>query len=211
MLKTIVILSVVAILAKASPAPVGLFENEITKALQKALKPLDPVVVPAITDLHITTDHSSILFSATDVNFSGLSSIACTKFTPPIITKRTAMALKFGDLVGKTSSYTMKGEFEAAPYDASGVGELSISGLRFSVDFKTASYSISPVSVCIQPGSLSGKISADKILANFEGADEINKDINENADALLEQIEAQINALAPTIEATINAVLCKKA
>ncbi|MHC3869039.1 hypothetical protein ACXONR_09585, partial [Streptococcus thermophilus] len=77
--------------------------------------------------------------------------------------------------------------------------------------FKTDSYSLSPVSACIQPGSLTVQLSADKILANFEGADEINKDINENADALLEQIEAQINALAPEIEASINALLCKKA
>ncbi|XP_068250510.1 uncharacterized protein [Palaemon carinicauda] len=210
MLKTIIFLSLGAFMATASPTPVGLFEAEITKALQAVFSVLDPIRVPSVTDLHITTDHSSIFFSATDASITGLSSIACTKFTPPILTKRTVMAIKLGDLKGNTPSYTMTGEFEGASYEAAGVGEISISGLAFTTEFKTESYGMSPVSICIRPNTLELTLSADEILANFEGADEINQDIMEHAPALLKQIEDQMNAVAPVIESGLNAVLCRK-
>merc|ERR1711915_600574 len=103
----------------------------------------------------------------------------------------------------------MEGTFNGEPYSASGVGDLIISGLQFTVDFTAESYSLTaPVSICVGAGSFSVDVVADSIEANFVGADEINEDINNNAESLLEQIEAQINAKGTEIEDAINASLC---
>lgn len=201
----------VAFLALAAAKPQRMFEKEITRALRSYLAPYDPLTVDVVSDINIVTDHSEIVFGASDVNIDGLTSIVCTSFAPPIpfITTHFSTSIRFGELAGTAPSYSMTGTFDEEEYESTGLGELTISGLAYKVDFRVTSYSLSdPFYMCIKKGTLRLQVSAEDVVAAFEGADDVNDDINNNYASILGQIEDQLNAKAPELEDAFNAALC---
>ncbi|WP_348226120.1 hypothetical protein, partial [Salmonella enterica] len=75
------LLAVVFAFASAMPEP-NIFEDLITAELRKLLAPYDPHTIPAVHNLNITHDDTSLLFNLDEVTLTGLADIECTHFSP---------------------------------------------------------------------------------------------------------------------------------
>nr|XP_027209752.1 uncharacterized protein LOC113803197 [Penaeus vannamei] len=187
-----------------------ILEGDLTALLQEALAPYAPATVPAITNLNIVTDHSSFLFNATNVEVAGFGLVEVTSFVPPVplLSKHVSMSLRVPLLTALTQDYSLTGVHDGTPTEAAGTGQLKFTNFDLKVDFKADSYSLDPMSVCMQPGSFSIDLGVESIESNLEGAGEVNDDINTEGPALLEGVEAQINARSDDIEQLVNGALC---
>ncbi|XP_063594736.1 uncharacterized protein LOC134771674 isoform X1 [Penaeus indicus] len=196
--------------ALAQPLADKILEGDLTTLMQEALAPYDPSTVPAITNLNIVTDHGSFLFNATNVVVAGFGLVEVTSFVPPVplLSKHVSMSLRVPLLEALTQDYSLIGDHVGTPIDAAGTGQLKFTNFDLKVDFKADSYSLDPMSVCVQPGSFSIDLGVESIESNLEGAGEINDDINAEGPALLEGVEAQINANSDAIEQLVNGALC---
>ncbi|XP_064080123.1 uncharacterized protein LOC135197090 [Macrobrachium nipponense] len=137
--------------------------NLITAEIQKALQPYDPHTVPAIHNLNVTHDDTSLLFNFEEATFSGFSDIVCTKFNPPILTKKVVLSLMDITADFKAVSYTVEGHLNGQPLSASGAAELVVHGFGVTLTVHLDSYSLSPVSICIAPGTCDLDLSVERV------------------------------------------------
>ncbi|XP_071541561.1 uncharacterized protein [Panulirus ornatus] len=198
-----------ALLVAAHPAE-RILEHDLTVILQEALAPYDPTVIDAVSDLNVVTDHSSFTFNANSVETSGFSKLEVTNFVPPIpyVSHSVAMTLSIPRLAFHTLDYTLVGTHNGQAVTHAGAGDVTMNVFGVQVKFKTESFSLDPISVCVEHGTLTMDLSVDTIDAALEGADEINSDIIADGPALLEGVEQTLNANADNIVNQINNALC---
>ncbi|KAK8729088.1 hypothetical protein OTU49_008622 [Cherax quadricarinatus] len=199
------------LLASAIPfTSVGVLEPELTALLQEYLTPLDPATIDALTDLHIVTDHSDLLFSGTDVVVSGFSNIVVTLFEPPIplISKAVRLDTVIDVLSIHTDNYELTGTFNGADSLNSGKADLTLNEFGVNIFFRADSYSVEPLSLCIEQGSLTVELTVTSIISELEGADDINADIDANGPALLELVDKLLEENSDLLEEVLNNALC---
>ncbi|XP_064080134.1 uncharacterized protein LOC135197099 [Macrobrachium nipponense] len=207
MFKTTLLVAAFAAFASAMPEP-NMFEDLITAEIQKALQPYDPHTVPAIHNLNVTHDDTSLLFNFEEATFSGFSDIVCTKFNPPILTKKVVLSLMDITADFKAVSYTVEGHLNGQPLSASGAAELVVHGFGVTLTVHLDSYSLSPVSICIAPGTCDLDLSVESLEARFENADELNHELESRAAELVEILQADILQYSEEIVAFLNSKLC---
>ncbi|KAG7172835.1 hypothetical protein Hamer_G022830 [Homarus americanus] len=205
MLRFTILLATVLV-ASAHPSNVGIFEKELTEALQKFLGPRDPHIIANITGLHITTDHSSITFNAYDTEMSGFANVVVTFFEPPIplITKIVKMNVMMDMVKFHTDDYSLSGTFNGEPTNSAGMGDMIFNKFGMNLVLKAESYKLEPVKLCVQEGSLT----VDLTVESIDGADDINADIDANGPTLMEGVQVFVNENADVIVAVINGALC---
>ncbi|MGJ2421405.1 hypothetical protein ACR8E0_22260 [Salmonella enterica subsp. enterica serovar Paratyphi A] len=202
------LLAVVFAFASAMPEP-NIFEDLITAELRKLLAPYDPHTIPAVHNLNITHDDTSLLFNLDEVTLTGLADIECTHFSPPILSKEVTITLEHVKVDIHSPSYTVEGDLNGEPLSAAGAADLTAHKFGGTAKFHADSYSLTPFELCVAPGTLQLDLFVESLDANFENAEALNHEIDTRGPELVDLLEADILVYADEIVAFINHHFCK--
>ncbi|XP_068231518.1 uncharacterized protein [Palaemon carinicauda] len=204
-----ILLAAVSALALAKPQP-NLFEDVITEELIKLWTPYDPHTFPTISNLKVDHDDTHLVFNFEEATFSGMSNVVCTHFAPPILTKAVTISLNHLKVDLHSTAYTVEGTLNGEPLSAAGAAELTANNLGGTVKFHADSYTLSPASLCIAPGTLTIDLVVESLVANFENAEALNQEIDARGPELVDILEADVMFYADDIVTALNNALCKK-
>ncbi|XP_069166540.1 uncharacterized protein [Procambarus clarkii] len=187
----------------------GILEDELTAALREFLAPYDPYTINNLTDVPVVTDHSDVLLNANVIPVTGFGEIVVTFFEPPIPLISNEVRIETtSDWTWHTDDYTIVGTFNGGEVAYAGKADLFLEGFAINVDFTSDTYSLDPLSVCVDPGSLVIDLTVRSVDAEFEGADDINQDIDANPGLFVDMAEAYFNSISEEIEGIVNGLLC---
>ncbi|XP_069166297.1 uncharacterized protein [Procambarus clarkii] len=188
-------------------------ENSLTSVLQSELKKFHQFIIPIVTGVHINTPVTSVIVSAWNTSVLGYDDAYITHFLPPIplISNVVELELVIESLYLSSDAYNLYGTHKGKKIVARGVGEILMENFSVKVSFKTQSYNLLPVSLCILQESLLIDLSIDKLFVRFEGADLINDDIGINGRSVVAGFEEELNKNARLLENNINKATCRMA
>ncbi|XP_076052712.1 uncharacterized protein LOC143032138 [Oratosquilla oratoria] len=202
----IVTLAVSAAWAK----PGRIFEDMATSQLQDFLRPFDPFTVSEISDAHIATDHTDVMLSATDVVLTGLSLIEVTELqlALPGLSKKVKVAVKIPELDVRTDNFHINGVHDYNFIDGSGSGYVTFRGVTGGVSFDTDKVGLSPIKLCISPGSMVFSLENTSIEGHLDGLDLLNAHISDEVAHVVADFLDKLNAETEMIEDLMNVFFC---